>query len=112
MGEALLEVKNLQKYFSTPRGMLHAVDNVSFTIEKGKTLGVVGESGCGKTTCGRTILRLTEPTGGQVLFDGKDISTMDELIEIKNTKNVGDKVEVTFYRRNEEKTVTLTLGEQ
>ncbi|MCQ2400968.1 MAG: ABC transporter ATP-binding protein [Lachnospiraceae bacterium] len=74
MGEVLLEVKNLQKYFSTPRGMLHAVDNVSFTIEKGKTLGVVGESGCGKTTCGRTILRLTEPTGGQVLFEGKDVS--------------------------------------
>ncbi|MDO4488144.1 MAG: ABC transporter ATP-binding protein [Eubacteriales bacterium] len=74
MSEALLEVKNLQKYFSTPCGMLHAVDNVSFTIEKGKTLGVVGESGCGKTTCGRTILRLTEPTGGQVLFEGKDVS--------------------------------------
>ena len=74
MSEALLEVKNLQKYFQTPRGKLHAVDNVSFTIEKGKTLGVVGESGCGKTTCGRTILRLIEPTGGQVLFEGKDIS--------------------------------------
>lgn len=74
MGEVLLEVKNLQKYFQTSRGMLHAVDNVSFTIEKGKTLGVVGESGCGKTTCGRTILRLTEPTGGQVLFEGKDVS--------------------------------------
>ena len=76
MSEALLEVKNLQKYFSTPRGMLHAVDNVSFTIEKGRTLGVVGESGCGKTTCGRTILRLTEPTGGQVFFEGKDISKL------------------------------------
>jgi len=74
MSEALLEVKNLKKYFQTPRGLLHAVDNVSFTIEKGKTLGVVGESGCGKTTCGRTILRLTEPTSGEVIFEGKDVS--------------------------------------
>ena len=56
-----LEIKHLKKYFKTPSGLLHAVDDVSFTIEKGHTLGVVGESGCGKTTLGRTVLRLTEP---------------------------------------------------
>ena len=72
----LLEVQNLKKYFKTKRGMLHAVDDVTFTIGKGKTLGVVGESGCGKSTTGRAILRLIEPTGGCVLFDGEDITEL------------------------------------
>ena len=74
MAEPLIKTVGLKKYFKTSRGMLHAVDNVNFTIEKGKTLGVVGESGCGKTTLGRTILRLTEPTDGQIFFNGKDIT--------------------------------------
>ena len=76
MGEVLLEVKNLKKYFKTKKGMLHAVDGVNFTIEKGKTLGIVGESGCGKSTTGRSILRLIEPTSGQVLLEGKDITKL------------------------------------
>ena len=71
--QPLLEVKNLKKYFKTPRGMLHAVDDVTFTLERGKTLGVVGESGCGKSTTGRAILRLLEPTSGEVLFEGQDV---------------------------------------
>ena len=58
----ILEVRNLKKYFETPSGMLHAVDDVSFELYPGKTLGVVGESGCGKSTMGRAILRLHEPT--------------------------------------------------
>lgn len=73
MSNNLLEVKNLKKYFNTPKGTLHAVDDVTFSIEKGKTLGIVGESGCGKSTTGRTILRLLEPTEGEVIFDGKNI---------------------------------------
>lgn len=70
----LLEVKNLKKYFSTPKGMLHAVDDVSFKLYEGKTLGVVGESGCGKSTLGRTILHLLPSTSGQIIFDGEDIT--------------------------------------
>ena len=70
----LLEVKNLKKYFKTPKGMLHAVDDVSFTIDRGRALGVVGESGCGKSTTGRAILRLIEPTAGEVIFNGEDIT--------------------------------------
>lgn len=68
-----LEVKNLKKYFKTPDGMLHAVDDVTFSIEAGKTLGVVGESGCGKSTLGRTILGLYDATEGDVLFEGQSI---------------------------------------
>ena len=70
----LVEVRNLKKYFSTRRGMLHAVDDVSFTIEEGKTLGVVGESGCGKSTLGRTIIHLHESTDGQIFYRGEDIT--------------------------------------
>jgi len=71
---ALLDVRDLKKYFKNKGGLLHAVDGVSFTLDEGKTLGVVGESGCGKTTLGRTILHLIEPTGGQIFFEGKDMS--------------------------------------
>lgn len=72
----LLEIKNLKKYFSTPRGELHAVDNVNLNIEKGKTIGVVGESGCGKSTLGKTLMRLHTPTSGEVLYNGVDIASM------------------------------------
>lgn len=71
----ILEVENLTKYFATPAGQLHAVDGVSFKIEKGKTLGIVGESGCGKSTTGRTLLKLIEPTSGKLIFDGEDITS-------------------------------------
>ena len=74
MSDKLLEVSHLKKYFKTPGGMLHAVDDVSFSLGRGETLGVVGESGCGKSTLGRTILGLTDSTGGQILFEGEDIT--------------------------------------
>ncbi len=77
MAETILEVRNLVKYFKTKRGMLHAVDGVSFTLEKGKTLGLVGESGCGKSTTGRAILRLIEPTDGEIIFEGRDIRKLN-----------------------------------
>lgn len=78
MSNPLLEVDGLVKYFPTKKGTLHAVDDVSFTIDKGKTLGVVGESGCGKSTTGRVILRLIEPTAGKVVFDGTDVSKLSQ----------------------------------
>ena len=76
--KVILEIKNLKKYFYTAKGVLHAVDNVSFTINEGKTLGMVGESGCGKTTTGRTILRLIQPTSGSIIFDGIDITSLSK----------------------------------
>lgn len=69
----LLKVRHLKKYFRTGKNMLKAVDDVSFFIKKGETVGVVGESGCGKTTCGRTILGLYDKTDGEVLYRGKDV---------------------------------------
>lgn len=79
MSDILLEVKNLKQYFPVRTGLmktipLKAVDDVSFTIGRGETLGLVGESGCGKTTVGRTILRLYEPTAGEVIFDGESVT--------------------------------------
>ena len=77
MSDVILEVKNLKKYFKTAKGMLHAVDDVSFSLERGTTLGVVGESGCGKSTLGRSILRLIEPTSGEVRFEDKDVAALN-----------------------------------
>ena len=75
MSDVILQVSNLEKQFRVGQGkILRAVDNVSFTIQRGKTLGLVGESGCGKTTVGRTLLRIYEPDGGSIVFDGQDIS--------------------------------------
>ena len=78
MKKVLLEVKDLKKYFKVSSSYLHAVDGVSFQLEEGKTLGVVGESGCGKSTMGRTILHLLEPTGGQILFQERDITVVSK----------------------------------
>lgn len=77
MDSALLEVKNLCKYYTVPNGRLHAVDDVSFSIDRGETLGLVGESGCGKSTIGRTVLRLVPHTSGEVRYKGEDILRFD-----------------------------------
>ena len=83
--DVLLELRGLKKnfvvgtnFFGKPNRFLHAVDNVSFTLKKGKTLGIVGESGCGKTTMGRTILRLHESNGGEVWFNGQEVTKLSE----------------------------------
>jgi oligopeptide/dipeptide ABC transporter ATP-binding protein len=84
MTEPLLQVRNLKKYFpikggifSKPVGYVYAVDGVSFNLSEGESLGLVGESGCGKSTTARAILRLIEPTGGEILFEGKDVGKLD-----------------------------------
>jgi len=74
----ILEVTGLKKYFDVPQGKLHAVDDVSFSIGKGRTLGMVGESGCGKSTTGRLLVRLHEATAGTILFDGQDVTRADK----------------------------------
>jgi len=74
----ILEVTGLKKYFDVPQGRMHAVDDVTFSIREGETLGMVGESGCGKSTTGRLLVRLHEATGGTVLFDGQDVTRADK----------------------------------
>ena len=76
--DTIVEVQHLKKYFRTARGMLHAVDDVSFSIPRGKTLGIVGESGCGKTTLGRTLVHLETSTDGTILFEGNDVTHLDK----------------------------------
>ena len=87
-GAPLLEVRDLKEYFNINVGLfktkpLKAVDGVSFTINRGETLGLVGESGCGKTTVGRTILNLYKPTGGEIIYDGKAVKTKSDLREFR-----------------------------
>ena len=84
----LVEVKHLKEYFPISTGLfkttpLKAVDDVSFAIRKGETLGLVGESGCGKTTVGRTLLHLYKPTAGEIWFDGKQIVTKQDILEYR-----------------------------
>ena len=88
LGRPLIEVKDLKQYFNINTGVfktrpLKAVDGVSFSINKGETLGLVGESGCGKTTVGRTILHLYKPTGGEIWYNGKKIENRDSIKEFR-----------------------------
>ena len=107
----LLEVRNLKKYFDVPKGTLHAVDDMSFTIEAGKTLGIVGESGCGKTTTGRAILRLEEPTSGQILFDGVDVTMLNKAEMRKMRQDMQIIFQDPFSSLNPRKTVSQTIEE-
>lgn len=92
MSETILKVEDLKKYFYSPKGIVHAVDGVSFTVEKGKTLGVVGESGCGKSTTGRVITRLLDPTSGTVEFHGQDITRLKG----RELKALRQKIQIIF----------------
>lgn len=90
MSEPLLELKGLKRYFDVPKGKLHAVDNINMVFETGKTMGVVGESGCGKSTLARTIIHLQDPTDGQILYKGRDITypTKKELRALREEMQI------------------------
>jgi len=92
MSEELIRVEHLKKYFKVPAGINHAVDDVSFTINKGETLGVVGESGCGKSTLGRTIIHLQEATEGNIYLNGKDITH----VKGHELKKVREQMQIVF----------------
>lgn len=111
MTEQLLKVNNLCKFFKTSRGMLHAADDVTFTIDRGRTLGVVGESGCGKSTTGRAILRLLEPTAGQVYFEGEDISALSKRQMRKKRKDMQIIFQDPFSSLNPRKTISQAIME-
>lgn len=115
MSENLLEVKNLSKHFAIQRGLirnrqegcLKAVDNLSFTIRAGETLGLVGESGCGKSTTGRLLLRLLEPTSGEVRFEGQDVRGMNT----KELKDFRQKAQIVFQNPYSSLDPRMTIGD-
>ncbi len=109
--DVLLEVKHLKKYFKTARGEVHAVDDVNFTIERGKTLGVVGESGCGKSTLGRCVLRLIEPSSGEVLFDGENILDLKAKAMKAKRKDLQIVFQDPYSSINPRKTVLELIAE-
>ena len=108
---ALLEVSHLKKYFQVSSGILHAVDDVSFTLEQGKTLGVVGESGCGKSTLGKAIIRLTHPTAGKVVFDGTDVAAYSAKEFKKVRPNMQMIFQDPFASLDPRRTVTELIAE-
>ena len=111
MSDNILDVRHLKKYFKTGKGMLHAVDDISFTIERGKTLGLVGESGCGKSTTGRAILRLIEPTSGEVFFEGEDVVKLSREQMRKRRKDMQIIFQDPFSSLDPKKTVSQAISE-
>ena len=108
MSDALLEVRDLKKYFNVGhKQVLKAVDGVSFSADRGETLGLVGESGCGKTTVGRTLLRIYQPDGGSIRFDGEDISHVDR----KTAKGLTRRMQMIFQDPYASLNPFFTVGE-
>jgi oligopeptide transport system ATP-binding protein len=114
MSEVLLRVENLVKHFPVgggmfkpPSGMVRAIDGVSFTLNRGETLGLVGESGCGKTTTGRCILQLERPTSGRILFEGIDLATLSEA----ELRKVRRRVQVIFQDPYSSLNPRMTIGQ-
>ena len=110
MDDKLLDVKGLTKYFKSPRGIVHAVEDVSFSIGRGKTLGVVGESGCGKSTTGRCVLRLIEPTAGEVFYDGVDICKLKRKQMLERRRDMQIIFQDPYSSLNPSSTVMETIA--
>lgn len=110
--KTLIEVKNLKKYFNVgSNAILKAVDNINFAIKEGETLGLVGESGCGKSTTGRTIIRLYEATGGEVIYDGKDVHKLNKAEQKEFTKQAQMIFQDPYASLNPRMTVGDIVGE-
>lgn len=118
MNQPLLSVKDLKTHFPVKKKLFNkgshsikAVDGISFHVNKGETLGIVGESGCGKSTMGRSILRLIEPTGGSIMFEGREVTTLDQT----NLRKLRSKMQIVFQdpyaSLNPKMTVGAILGE-
>ncbi|MFL5764790.1 MAG: ABC transporter ATP-binding protein [Bacteroidia bacterium] len=112
--EPILKIKNLKTYFPIKKGVfgkakefVKAVDDVSFDVYPGETLGLVGESGCGKTTLGRTVLRLIEPSGGEVIFDGKNITSLDP----KSMRDLRKDIQIIFQDPYSSLNPRITIGQ-
>jgi len=111
LSRIILDVRKLKKHFRVHSGILHAVDDISFTIEEGKTLGIVGESGCGKTTAGRAILRLIEPTSGTIIFDNIDVTKLNAKQLRYMRRHMQLIFQDPFSSLNPRKTVSETIEE-
>ncbi|MGV8145142.1 MAG: ABC transporter ATP-binding protein [Alkaliphilus sp.] len=111
MQKKLIEVKNLKKHFHTNKGMLHAVDGVNFYINRGETLGLVGESGCGKSTTGRVVLRLLEATDGEIIYEGKNILKADKRQMRELRKEMQIVFQDPFASLNPRMSVSLIIAE-
>lgn len=111
MAEVILEVKDLKKYFKTPKGTVHAVDGLNLILEKGKTLGIVGESGCGKSTTGRVILRLLDATSGTVIFNGQDVTKASPAQMRELRKDMQMIFQDPFSSLNPRRTVSQLIAE-
>lgn len=109
--DTLVEVRNLKKFFKIGENTLKAVNDVSFTIKRGETLGIVGESGCGKSTAGRTMLRLYDPTDGQVFFEGKDLSKLSPSEMKAMRRNIQMIFQDPYASLNPRMTVGDIIGE-